>query len=101
MDISANLRLNMTGAEGDPAARSARYQAAIDMAAYADQQGFSSVNVEEHHVAENGWLPSPLTMAAAIAPKAAGSSTRIGSSRRARAEPSPRARSSAAAGSRS
>ncbi|MFT4613630.1 MAG: alkanesulfonate monooxygenase SsuD [Bacteroidia bacterium] len=67
MDISANLRLNMTGAEADPTARALRYQAAIDMAAYADHHGFSSVNVEEHHVAENGWLPSPLTMAAAIA----------------------------------
>ena len=67
MNISANLRLNMTGAEADPAARSARYQAAIDMAAYADEQGFSSVNLEEHHAADNGWLPSPLTMAGAIA----------------------------------
>lgn len=65
--ISSNLRLNMTGAETDAAARALRYQAAIDMAAYADQQGFASVNVEEHHVANNGWLPSPLTMAAAIA----------------------------------
>lgn len=67
MDISANLRLNLTGAEADPKLRALRYQAAIDMAAYADSMGFSSVNVEEHHVAENGWLPSPLTMAAAIA----------------------------------
>ena len=66
-NISANLRLNMTGSEQDPVLRSKRYQAAIDMAAYADQQGFSSVNVEEHHLAENGWLPSPLIMAAAIA----------------------------------
>ncbi len=66
-EISANLRLNLTGAEAEPALRSRRYRAAIDMAAYADAQGFSSVNVEEHHVAENGWLPSPLTMAAAIA----------------------------------
>ena len=65
--ISSNLRLNMTGAEPDPALRSQRYRTAIDMAAYADQQGFASVNVEEHHVADNGWLPSPLTMAAAIA----------------------------------
>ncbi len=65
--ISANLRLNLTGAEADPALRAKRYQTAIDMAAYADQQGFSSVNVEEHHAADNGWLPSPLTMAAAIA----------------------------------
>lgn len=65
--ISANLRLNLTGAESEPAARAKRYQCAIDMAEFADANGFSSVNVEEHHVAENGWLPSPLTMAAAIA----------------------------------
>ena len=65
--VNANLRLNLTGAERDAAARSDRYRAAIDMAAYADAKGFASVNVEEHHVAENGWLPSPLTMAAAIA----------------------------------
>jgi len=65
--ISANLRLNLTGVEADPALRAQRYRAALDMAEYADRQGFSSVNVEEHHVAANGWLPSPLTMAAAIA----------------------------------
>ena len=65
--INSNLRFNMTGAERDPALRAARYRAALDMAAYADAQGFASVNLEEHHVAENGWLPSPLTMAAAIA----------------------------------
>ena len=65
--ISANLRLNLTGAEANSTERALRYQAAIDMAAFADANGFSSVNVEEHHVAENGWLPSPLTMAAAIA----------------------------------
>jgi alkanesulfonate monooxygenase SsuD/methylene tetrahydromethanopterin reductase-like flavin-dependent oxidoreductase (luciferase family) len=57
----------MTGTEDDPGLASARYRAAIDMAAYADQHGFANVNVEEHHCAENGWLPSPLTMAAAIA----------------------------------
>ena len=53
MNISSNLRLNMTGAEADPTQRAQRYRAAIDMASFADQQGFSSVNVEEHHVAEN------------------------------------------------
>jgi alkanesulfonate monooxygenase SsuD/methylene tetrahydromethanopterin reductase-like flavin-dependent oxidoreductase (luciferase family) len=65
--INANLRLNLTGAEQDPALRARRYQAAIEMAAHADREGFTSVNVEEHHAATNGWLPSPLTMAAAIA----------------------------------
>ena len=67
LNVSANLRLNLTGAESDPSLRAKRYQAAIDMAAFADLQGFTSVNVEEHHAANNGWLPSPLTMAAAIA----------------------------------
>ena len=57
--VSSNLRLNMTGAEADPALRALRYRTAIEMASYADAQGFSSVNVEEHHVADNGWLPSP------------------------------------------
>ncbi|MEH6569308.1 MAG: LLM class flavin-dependent oxidoreductase [Halioglobus sp.] len=64
---NSNLRLNLTGTESDPAARAARYQCALDMAAYADENGFSSINLEEHHCADNGWLPSPLTMAAAIA----------------------------------
>ena len=67
--VNSNLRLNLTGTESDPNARALRYQTAIDMAEFADQNGFASVNVEEHHCAENGWLPSPLTMAAAIAAK--------------------------------
>ncbi len=60
------LRLNMTGQAEDAGVESARYRAALEMASFAEQQGFSVVSVEEHHVAENGWLPSPLTLAAAI-----------------------------------
>lgn len=60
------LRLNMTGHADDPQHESARYQAAVEMAGYAETHGFSVVSVEEHHVAENGWLPSPLTLAGAI-----------------------------------
>jgi alkanesulfonate monooxygenase SsuD/methylene tetrahydromethanopterin reductase-like flavin-dependent oxidoreductase (luciferase family) len=65
--LNSNLRINMTGAETDPAARSLRYRTAIDMAEYADSKGFAHINLEEHHVASNGWLPSPLVMASAIA----------------------------------
>ena len=65
--MQANLRLNLTGGESDPLSRSVRYQTAIQMAKFADEKGFTSVNLEEHHVAENGWLPSPLVMAGAIA----------------------------------
>lgn len=66
-EINSNLRLNMTGVEADPRARSLRYRTALDMAEFADRHGFAHINVEEHHVARNGWLPSPLIMASAIA----------------------------------
>jgi len=56
----------MTGHSDDPKIESGRYRAALEMASFAEEKGFSVVSVEEHHVAENGWLPSPLTMAGAI-----------------------------------
>jgi alkanesulfonate monooxygenase SsuD/methylene tetrahydromethanopterin reductase-like flavin-dependent oxidoreductase (luciferase family) len=43
------------------------YRAAIDMAAYADRNGFYGVMLSEHHASEDGYLPSPVTMMAAIA----------------------------------
>jgi len=67
MPITTALRLNMTGLGRDPSAEGERYRAALDMATYVDANGFDAVALEEHHGAENGWLPSPLTMAAAIA----------------------------------
>ncbi|MFK8020186.1 MAG: LLM class flavin-dependent oxidoreductase [Pseudomonadales bacterium] len=67
MTVQSSLRFNMTGSEADPELRSLRYRAAIDMAEYADKNGFTAVNFEEHHGAANGWLPSPLTMASAAA----------------------------------
>ena len=67
MTFSTALRLNMTGLQPDPRDEAKRYRAALDMAAYVDAHGFDAVALEEHHGAGNGWLPSPLTMAAAIA----------------------------------
>lgn len=66
MAISSALRLNMTGLSNDPKDESARYQTALDMAEYAEKNGFNAIGVEEHHCAKNGWLPSPLTMAGMI-----------------------------------
>lgn len=65
-DISSALRLNMTSFSIDPELDSLRYQAALDMAAYVDDNNFTAINMEEHHHTEIGWLPSPLIMAAAI-----------------------------------
>lgn len=46
---------------------SERYRAALDMSAWADRLGFVAVVLSEHHGCDDGYLPSPLTMAAAIA----------------------------------
>jgi alkanesulfonate monooxygenase SsuD/methylene tetrahydromethanopterin reductase-like flavin-dependent oxidoreductase (luciferase family) len=44
-----------------------RYAAALDMTAWADEHGFVVTILSEHHGSADGYLPSPLTMAAAIA----------------------------------
>jgi len=61
------LRFNMFGRGATGGDEADRYQAALDMAAYADRNGFAAVVVDEHHDAELGWLPSPLVMSALIA----------------------------------
>jgi len=67
MSLHTTLRINMTGRSGDPASAGERYRAAIEMAAFADRNDFSIVNVEEHHCTDIGWLSSPLVMAGVIA----------------------------------
>jgi alkanesulfonate monooxygenase SsuD/methylene tetrahydromethanopterin reductase-like flavin-dependent oxidoreductase (luciferase family) len=66
MAFQTALRINMTGLCDDPADEAERYRAAIEMAAFAEAEGFDVVNLEEHHCAENGWLPAPLMLAAMI-----------------------------------
>jgi alkanesulfonate monooxygenase SsuD/methylene tetrahydromethanopterin reductase-like flavin-dependent oxidoreductase (luciferase family) len=44
-----------------------RYAAALDMAEWADQLGGAVIVVSEHHGSSDGYLPSPLTMVAAMA----------------------------------
>lgn len=53
-----------------------RYQAALDMCKWADQRGALYVSLSEHHDSDDGYLPSPLVMAAAIAART--SNVRIG-----------------------
>jgi alkanesulfonate monooxygenase SsuD/methylene tetrahydromethanopterin reductase-like flavin-dependent oxidoreductase (luciferase family) len=43
------------------------YTAAMDQFRWADEQGFHLAVVSEHHGMGDGWLPAPLTVAAAIA----------------------------------
>ena len=43
------------------------YKAAIEMAEYVDGHGFSGVVLSEHHGVTDGYMPSPMVMAAAMA----------------------------------
>lgn len=49
------------------AARQALYAAALDMAAWADDVGFDVIGLGEHHGSEDGYNPSPLVLASAMA----------------------------------
>jgi alkanesulfonate monooxygenase SsuD/methylene tetrahydromethanopterin reductase-like flavin-dependent oxidoreductase (luciferase family) len=50
-----------------------QYATCLDQCAWADARGFDVVTLSEHHGVEDGFLPAPLTMAAAVA----GRTTRI------------------------
>lgn len=43
------------------------YRTALEMAAYAESRGCISVVLSEHHMVEDGYLPSPLVLAGAVA----------------------------------
>ncbi|MCZ0986703.1 LLM class flavin-dependent oxidoreductase [Streptomyces diastatochromogenes] len=60
------VRFNLVAPGATPAALAARYRAALEMAAYADQHGITTVQTEEHHGADNNWLPSPFAFAGAV-----------------------------------
>jgi len=45
----------------------ALYAAALEQTAFGDAHGFDAVQLSEHHGSDDGYLPSPLVLAAAIA----------------------------------
>jgi alkanesulfonate monooxygenase SsuD/methylene tetrahydromethanopterin reductase-like flavin-dependent oxidoreductase (luciferase family) len=61
------MRFGMRSKTPDAAARSAMYGAAIDMAAWAETRGCIATVLSEHHASPDGYLPSPVPLAAAIA----------------------------------
>ncbi|MDT3440410.1 MULTISPECIES: LLM class flavin-dependent oxidoreductase [unclassified Pseudofrankia] len=60
------LRFNFAVPGLDRGALAASYQAGVEMARFADENGFAMVSLEEHHGADNGWSPAPLTNAGLI-----------------------------------
>ncbi len=61
------LRFDMRSPDFTPAQRGELYQAALEMAAWGEENGCLTAMVSEHHCASDGYLPSPMLMATAIA----------------------------------
>ncbi|MEU2158424.1 LLM class flavin-dependent oxidoreductase [Streptomyces sp. NPDC019396] len=60
------IRFNLVDPAATPEPLAARYRAALEMAAYADDRGVDTVQTEEHHGVADNWLPSPFTFAGAV-----------------------------------
>ena len=63
----SGLRFDLRNPEIAGTTMAERYAAALDMAEWADQLGFVVIVLSEHHGSDDGYLPSPLAMAAAMA----------------------------------
>ncbi|MDT4917153.1 MAG: hypothetical protein QOH89_1853 [Pseudonocardiales bacterium] len=61
------MRFAMRTSSDDPAARADSYRTALEMAEWADTRGCMSAIVSQHHGSDDGYLPSPIPLAAALA----------------------------------
>jgi alkanesulfonate monooxygenase SsuD/methylene tetrahydromethanopterin reductase-like flavin-dependent oxidoreductase (luciferase family) len=61
------LRFDMRQPGISPVSQADMYQAAIEMCAWGDEMGIPSVHLSEHHGSPDGYCPSPLVFASAIA----------------------------------
>src|SRR5580704_16463603 len=61
------MRFGMRAATTQPDERADLYAAAIDMCAWGEGKGCVAAVLSQHHAVEDGYLPSPVALAAAIA----------------------------------
>jgi alkanesulfonate monooxygenase SsuD/methylene tetrahydromethanopterin reductase-like flavin-dependent oxidoreductase (luciferase family) len=61
------MRFAMRAASADASERADLYAATLDMCAWGESKGCAAVVVSQHHGVDDGYLPSPLPLAAAIA----------------------------------
>ncbi len=61
------VRFDLRSPGLDPAGRSALHRRAIEQAEYVDRQDHDVIMLSEHHVTDDGYLPSPLVVASAMA----------------------------------
>jgi alkanesulfonate monooxygenase SsuD/methylene tetrahydromethanopterin reductase-like flavin-dependent oxidoreductase (luciferase family) len=60
------VRFDMRAPGFSPAKPEELYPAALDMARWADEQGFDSIVCSEHHATDDGFLPSPVVLMGAF-----------------------------------
>jgi alkanesulfonate monooxygenase SsuD/methylene tetrahydromethanopterin reductase-like flavin-dependent oxidoreductase (luciferase family) len=60
------MRHDFRAPPGGPVSLPEIYKAGLEQFAWADAHGFMSLVLSEHHGVADGWLPAPLTMAAAV-----------------------------------
>src|ERR1700689_4352189 len=61
------MRFAMRSSTLDPDARAALYATTIEMCEWAESKGGVAAVLSQHHAVEDGYLPSPIPLAAAIA----------------------------------
>lgn len=61
------MRFDLRAPDKTAQERAKLYRTAIDMAAWADEHGCTSLAVSEHHASDDGYLPSPFLLASAMA----------------------------------
>lgn len=61
------VRYDFRAPGADPAQRQELYARALEQAAYVDAHGHDALMLSEHHTSDDGYLPSPIPVAAAVA----------------------------------
>ena len=61
------MRFAMRSSASDPPSRAALYDTAIEMARWSEDRGCLGAILSQHHGVDDGYLPSPVPMAAAMA----------------------------------
>jgi alkanesulfonate monooxygenase SsuD/methylene tetrahydromethanopterin reductase-like flavin-dependent oxidoreductase (luciferase family) len=61
------IRFDMRAPGLEPAEAQQLYEASLEMGEWADARGFDMLTLSEHHASDDGYLPSPLVLAAAMA----------------------------------
>lgn len=71
------IRLDLRNPAFSGVSTAERVDAALEMAGWADAQGARVIVLAEHHGSEDGYLPSPLTLGAAVAARTRGATIQL------------------------